>query len=340
MKHAVIPATDLPDVRTQLLEEIGRPRRNPVIEAYALHVAAGAQAPADPLVRDPYAQAALLARNERDRLANATLYWVSPHMTALTMAAAPAMPAFRPTPADLPSKHGLIYFAAPFAEADETPVSDVMLLGDGTVYPVRGGQFQVCAATWGPWDYGRRWKNGGTWFTFYTAREADQTTGPALRLDNECVAAAVYDQPGEDPLPGWVARADGTASWMHLVMTAVRLMATSRTASCEPQPLARPFRRRAARAGVVRPDEPVQLVDITTRPSSSRSPADGGDGRTYRVRWVVDGHWRNHWYPARKTHRPRWIEPYVKGPEGAPLKVGEKVHLWRDLSEPAGVGRS
>ena len=71
-------------------------------------------------------------------------------------------------------------------------------------------------------------------------------------------------------------------------------------------------------------------------------PAHGDDGhagngqtsgRTYRVRWIVDGHWRNPWYPASETHRPRYIDAYVKGPEGAPLKLRETVKVWRDPSE-------
>lgn len=330
-EHAMISATQLPDTRVRLLEEIRRPTRNPVVETYAIHCAAGAQALADPRVRDPRAQAHLLARHEAERLANAALYWISPNMTALVLAAAPGMPPFRPTPEDLPAPYGLIYFAAPFAQADENPVADVAMLSDGSVHEIAGGRFAVCAATWGPWDYNGRWTGGGTWFTFYTARH-DDIPGPPLRLDNECVVGALHTLPGEDPILREVARPDGTASWMHVVLTAFRLMATSRTASRTPQPLARPFRRRAARAGVVRADEPVQLVDITTRPKPSR-PVIPGEGRSYRVRWVVDGHWRNQWYPSSGVHRPRWIEPYVKGPDGAPLRTGETVHLWRDPAE-------
>lgn len=51
----------------------------------------------------------------------------------------------------------------------------------------------------------------------------------------------------------------------------------------------------------------------------------GADSREWRHRWVVRGHWRNHWYPSLKDHRPVWISPYLKGPADAPLLGGEKV---------------
>lgn len=39
----------------------------------------------------------------------------------------------------------------------------------------------------------------------------------------------------------------------------------------------------------------------------------------WKHRWVVEGHWRNQFYPSTKTHRQIWIAPYVKGPEDADL---------------------
>lgn len=332
----MIPAAQLPHVRTRLVEELSQPG-NPVTTTFELALAAGVQAPAHRRIMDQREQAELLTRNERKRLARAALYWISPNMTALTLAAAPGMPPFRPTAADLPAPYGLVYFAAPFADADETPLVDAAMFDDGSIRTFKPGRFSVCAATWGPWDYQGMWARGGTWFTFYTLRQ-DDLPGLPLRLDNECVVAAGHDEPGEDPLLDEATRQDGTAAWMHLVLTAFRLMATSRTASSTPQTPGRAFRRRAARAGVDRPGEPVQLVDITTRPRTARA-VDGQDGRAYRVRWIVSGHWRNQYYPTRDAHRPRWIEPYVKGPEGAPLRTNERVTLWREPTEPAGGGR-
>ena len=43
--------------------------------------------------------------------------------------------------------------------------------------------------------------------------------------------------------------------------------------------------------------------------------------REYQCRWVVRGHWRKQWYPSLKTHQPKWIGAYIKGPDDKPLKA-------------------
>lgn len=43
--------------------------------------------------------------------------------------------------------------------------------------------------------------------------------------------------------------------------------------------------------------------------------------RDWSVQWFVRGHWRNQWYPSLGTHQPKWIAPYVKGPEDKPVKT-------------------
>jgi hypothetical protein len=40
----------------------------------------------------------------------------------------------------------------------------------------------------------------------------------------------------------------------------------------------------------------------------------------WACRWLVRGHWRRQWHPSTGQHVPKWILPYVKGPDGAPLK--------------------
>lgn len=36
-------------------------------------------------------------------------------------------------------------------------------------------------------------------------------------------------------------------------------------------------------------------------------------------RWLVQGHWRNQFYPSEQVHRQIWIAPFVKGPDDKPL---------------------
>lgn len=105
-----------------------------------------------------------------------------------------------------------------------------------------------------------------------------------------------------------------------LLLTAWLLMqqTLARTEQMEPD---RPTRRRLRRIGA----EPGSVRVITLRrPKSSSEP--GESDREYHHQWIVRGHWRNHWHPKRQVHRPVWIAPHIKGPEGAPLIGGEKVY--------------
>ena len=52
---------------------------------------------------------------------------------------------------------------------------------------------------------------------------------------------------------------------------------------------------------------------------------DSGKSIEYAHQWIVRGHFRNQFYPSEKTNRLIWIDPYKKGPEGAPLLETVKV---------------
>lgn len=71
----------------------------------------------------------------------------------------------------------------------------------------------------------------------------------------------------------------------------------------------------------------IRVVDIRRRRSGSSHQQNGNqDGqqpkRTYSVRWVVRGHWRlQPCGPGRTPRRLVFINPYLTGPENAPLKV-------------------
>lgn len=89
----------------------------------------------------------------------------------------------------------------------------------------------------------------------------------------------------------------------------------------------RATRRRAARTG--REAAEVRVLAL----SGVGSGGQPGEGeRSYAHRWVVRGHWRRQWYPSIQQHRPRWVAPFLKGPEGAPLLGGEKVYVTRPSS--------
>ncbi|MEU1447077.1 hypothetical protein [Streptomyces mirabilis] len=110
----------------------------------------------------------------------------------------------------------------------------------------------------------------------------------------------------------------------HLITTmraAWLLMQQPLAEETEVQP-DRAVRKRLRRIG--HEPAPVRLIELR-RPKSSGGQGDGD--REYHHQWIVRGHWRQQWYPARQVHRPVWIAPHVKGPEGAPLIGGEKVNF-------------
>jgi hypothetical protein len=63
----------------------------------------------------------------------------------------------------------------------------------------------------------------------------------------------------------------------------------------------------------------VRVVEL--RRKQAKSQHDGEhEAIDWSHQWIVSGHWRQQWYPSLNANQPRWIMPYVKGPEDKPLK--------------------
>jgi len=86
-------------------------------------------------------------------------------------------------------------------------------------------------------------------------------------------------------------------------------------------------------AGVAGPDiAPTPRVTIVELRRPVRLPHDT-PGRTpdrqFSRRWWVGGHWRQQACgPNHSERRPKWIAPYIKGPQDKPLTT-ERVNVWR-----------
>ena len=90
--------------------------------------------------------------------------------------------------------------------------------------------------------------------------------------------------------------------------------------------LPRSFHRRLQR---IPADGAVQIIDLRRTSGPSHPSHASGQTVDWSHRWLVDGHWRNHYMPASGAHRPTWIAPHVKGPPEKPLIVGERVYRWK-----------
>ena len=290
-----------------------------------------------------------LAAAETARLREGDLWYVDEDLCALLNAAHPSMPAFAPRPEDLPSKVGFAVFAEPIAlysgqDARVDGVVDAMARADGddTIRELAdklyGEDVQIVAASWGPVN-NPNWRAGGLWMSFYSPSNLindgilDEAAAlraramlPLLTVDNE---AAIAWRPDGEPADAYLLHGgdgqDGTIAWTRLVFATFQLAAQANLAETEHQSTPRPERRRTERAGL--PPRDVRIVRLRRSLTGDRDAEQEGAGREWRHRWVVRGHWRNHWYPSLNDHRPKWIAPYLKGPGDAPLIGGDKVYV-------------
>jgi hypothetical protein len=79
-------------------------------------------------------------------------------------------------------------------------------------------------------------------------------------------------------------------------------------------------RRRLQQQGWAR-DPLVRVVRLRRTEPRTPTPGEGADSPDWSCRWVVRGHWRQHWFPSKRQRQPIWIAPHVKGPENRPLKA-------------------
>jgi hypothetical protein len=253
---------------------------------------------------------AYLSQAEAHRLCG-DLFFVSSPMTELAKAAGRSLPGFNLMPEDVPTQRGLIVFESPMAIVEED-----------------GDPVHLIAAAWSRWNGApKAWRHGGLWISWYSDRDNPERPGPKpptrLIYDNEIQAPFHPDPiPIHDSATGELV-APGEISYPIDVLKSAWLLMQQPLAHIEEVTPDRPSRKRLRRLG----HEPSAVRVVHLR-RASRPSGVGESDREYHHQWIVRGHWRQQWYPSRQVHRPVWIAPHVKGPEGAPLIGGEKVHAW------------
>lgn len=271
------------------------------------------------------------------RLANlagvASLFHVSAEMTAVADSARRSMPGYRLHPDDLPAERGLVVFDAPIGVMDEGSEMLSDLDREMIERAREAGEevppVEVVGALWGP-AFTREnepgvlvvfWTDSSSTAAYHERRgeleDAATVRGlGALGYNDETVLpfGDVYDEAaGEDEPIRNAAIGTLICTWLLMGQEIV---------SSDEVSLPRQLRRRLEREG-----RSVPAVRVVRLRHAKRSPSESeGSGREYRHRWVVQGHWRNQYYPSQDRHRPIYIPAYVKGPEGAPLIGAEKVY--------------
>lgn len=302
-----IRPVDLPELREAMIDTAGRWRSAVANRGY------GESGVPHPLTKAPLSmqedaeilQAALCA---------ADLYFIASQMGTLAREAARTLPSFALAPEDLPAPTGLVIF--------EDSIGPVLHGEPAASYPLKGFLWWV-------------FESAGVMIELFADRDAalaamadlglidDQIVAhnrgvmaPAIRMAGRGTWWPFGDRTNADESAPDIAECLGAlkAAWllMQQPIASVRDVQADRAA-----------RRRLRRQQ--REPKPVRVIELR-RPAHTGS----GDGsREFHHQWVVRGHWRQQWHPARQVHRPVWIAPHIKGPEGAPLMGGEKVYAWK-----------
>lgn len=311
-------ARDLPELRADLVDWMRTPSGNDTMARYG--------------GPDAAETGAALAASE--------LFYVCADMAQMAIGAGEALPSYRLHREDLPAECGLVLW--------EIPVTDPPFLTDvpviGAIWSQSGGGVNVLmlaeTESWLRWMAAPDPVQGQQALTPAAVRELRK-----MRPTKVAPLGSSYLPFGE--VPSWLARPSlpselslGQASRENDSRTFLEQAERALLVSwlLMGQTIIREERVQAPRAGEkrIRRIDPSLLTSTrycTLRQRSlvpeARGEADG-PSRQYAHRWIVRGHWRNHWYPARQDHRPIWIPTHVKGPDGAPILDPSKlVHVLR-----------
>ncbi len=238
------------------------------------------------------------ARSLRD----AELYWISKDFTGLAVRAGKKLPTTTITREELPSPHGFAVFATPFLD-------------------IPFGEFKAdCVA------FSWRIVPRGVWTVFYAQPEQVYP-----RYDEESIRAAFgrlmpISTGGGLPFGASLEEANTEQSrriWSTVLSTWFLL----RQPGVAEETRERPEKRYAASYGRANPGRPlpeVRVVDLRRRPRTAKR-SSSTEGRTISVRSLVGGDtggfWRQQPYgPEQSLRKQIWIDPFIRGPEGAPFK--------------------
>lgn len=234
-------------------------------------------------------------------LLNATPYYWSSEICTTIASVAPGMPPWRLDPKTLPSHHGFCYFERllPYIgidDQDQVEAISALLWNSTLIPPPGGGPGQLPAISITTWAQ---------------AIDADRPM-PFHYMD------WIF---GETPADAAGRFGPGTIEGKTLVyqiLAAMLVFMDQRILMQTPQTAERATRRRLERADW-KHEPVVRAIELRRRETSSNQSTDHASV-DWSHRWLVSGHWRNQWYPSLNDHRPRWVLPYVKGPDDKPLK--------------------
>jgi hypothetical protein len=190
---------------------------------------------------------------------------------------------------------------------------------------------KIVGASWSPAEVmeDQRFRAGAVWISFYSESNLDAITDdndllhrcrqimPRLTVDNEIIVPWC---PSDADRDGYVLDPTRTtAKWALMLLAAFRIGRQRSLCQETVERTPRAERRRTERDSL--PPRDVTVVHLRRRSSSPGT----GLGTKHSYRYPVSIHWRQQWYPSLNDHRPIVIMPHVRGPEGAELRVTDRV---------------
>ncbi len=279
------------------------------------------------------ASGARMARDIRDKLNEATTYYVADEMMDLVVAAGATVPSTPFEKDELPSPTGYVELSRPLIVAD----------AEGKNITTRSFSWQIEDTTFIDKDGALSESTQALQVLFYSCTD-DMKLDDGL-LEMVKIAPEAWESMPWYHLCHWIPFEIGAEwatglsddelppgnvlSWIAFVKTFFLLVDQEIATVTRTYP-DRGTARRLQREG--KPPEYGQIEVIALRhahPVNENTALPEEDGPEWSHRWVVSGHWRNQWYPKTKKNRPLWIQAYVKGPENKPFIAKDKVFVWK-----------
>lgn len=255
-------------------------------------------------------------------LHNAVPYFVAPEVATLVEHAAKTFQAEALRPDDLPTPTGFVVLPEPFRITDRH--GKTISFRAFTWHPALGRDFSVEVT-----KTDKRQGQEGIVITLYSHLLDKDDYWNEVFADYDDIMASggtgglplyclVYWSPWIFGDADILKFEPHTATLFGLIQCFWRLAMQTIT-EVAPQRAPRGQRKRAEREGM-KHGEDVLLVRLRRK---HHDAPEGHEPKNveWSYQWIVTGHWRNQWFATQQTHRQIWINPFVKGPEGKPLKT-------------------
>ena len=231
---------------------------------------------------------------------------------------APSIPDWTLTEPGIPSPEGFIWFA----QCLNLPAAP-----DGFIYPLRALSWCQVLLKDDPSETSMRWADesfdpsevDAVWFviTVYVDFEGEPHPLTVLSWEvGETLSGLLPKRPGG--YSGAFAQAKNVSVAIGQYIASIFSFLEQEIVVKSDVSIPRPLRRNAP--PIAKVFDPIKVIELRRR-SRSQDIAEGNRDIEWSCQWVVRGHWRKQWYPAQQAHKPKYILPYVKGPDDKPLRV-------------------